>query len=373
MQAFLVDDVDRIYGEIARLGLMSGEELSSALSSAPPRCRTSIPLFLAYLVRVGWLSKFQADRIQEGVGKRLVLGPYQLLAPLGRGGSGMVYLARDRRSDGPVALKLLPPSRYRREERQLKRFLREMAMSAKVDHPHIARRYDSGVIDEVYFIALEFVPGCNLRQRVISNGPLSVGQAAQYFSEVADALHHIHQRGLVHRDLKPGNMMVTPNEHAKLLDLGFALVAGETSPEDRSIIGGPGYVVGTMDFVSPEQVVDGTKVDGRADLYSLGCSLYFTLTGLVPFPGGSSKEKVLRHRRHRPEPISKLNPRVPTDFVDLIEQLMAKQPQARPASADLVRQSLLRWAREGAVRPMDVVRQPHRFRDPIDVEEANGP
>ncbi|MCX7702271.1 MAG: serine/threonine protein kinase [Gemmataceae bacterium] len=368
MRSSHTDDVQRVAQALTRLELVTPQEFDAALRFAPSACRESGHSLLEYLVRVGLLSRFQAERIREGAARRLVLGPYQLLAPLGRGASGMVYLARDRRTDQPLALKLLPPSRYRDDGRTLKRFLREMAIGAEVDHPHLARCYDSGVIDDVHFIAMEFVPGCTLRQQVLSSGPLSLGRAARVFAEVADALHHIHQRGLVHRDLKPGNVMITPNRHAKILDLGFALIAGEPTPQDRAIIGGRGYVVGTMDFIAPEQVIDATRVDGRADLYSLGCSLYFSLTGQVPFPGGTSQEKLRRHRQQQPPSISTLNPAVPPGFIKLVEQLMAKQPEARPSHADEVRQLLLFWAGHEPELPLDVTRHPRRLREPIDLE-----
>jgi serine/threonine protein kinase len=357
---------------LLQLHLLTREELDRILAGAPEVCRESDDRFLEHLVRTGWLSRFQATRIREGHGRRLVIGPYQLLAPLGQGGSGLVYLARDRRTDTPVALKILPPNRYRDENRQLVRFFREMAINAKLSHPHLTACYDSGLIRDIYYIALEYIPGPNLRQKVLTDGPLSVSMAAALFVEIADVLHYLHQSGLIHRDLKPGNVIVTPNFHAKLLDLGFALVVGEMVPEDRSILGGRGYVIGTMDFIAPEQVADPTRVDGRADLYALGCSLYFVLTGQVPFPGGTSQDKIRRHRQEKPTPISVLNPQVPPGFAQLVEHLMAKSSQARPATADEVRRQLIPWIGKHVSLPLDVKPTPRQLRVPIDWPSTPG-
>jgi serine/threonine protein kinase len=176
-----------------------------------------------------------------------------------------------------------------------------------------------------------------------------VARAARLFAEAADGLGHAHEKGLIHRDLKPANIMVTPRGHAKVLDLGLALAVGEELPADKSIVGGQGYVVGTMDYIAPEQVSDSTQVDARADLYSLGCSLYFALTGRPPFPGGTSVQKMKRHRSEHPEPISDLNPTVPAEFARVVNRLMEKDPRRRYQTAAAARDALLPWAEPGSV------------------------
>src|SRR5205807_9057258 len=134
----------------------------------------------------------------------------------------------------------------------------------------IAQTHETGVSQGVYFIAMEYIPGQSLYRLVTTQGTLAVARAAHLFAEVASALEHAHSRGLIHRDLKPSNIMVTPNDHAKVLDLGLAIMEGE-GPSDRTVVGGQGYVVGTMDYLAPEQAEDALNVDGRADIYSLGC------------------------------------------------------------------------------------------------------
>src|SRR5205085_8079694 len=214
---------------------------------------------------------------------------------IGRGGMGAVYLAVDYRTGQHVAIKVLPPKRARAEERYLVRFQREMEMSQKVSHPHIAQTHEVGVSQGVYFIAMEYIPGMSLYRLVTTQGTLPVARAAHLFAEVASALEHAHGLGLIHRDLKPSYIMVTPNDHAKVLDLGLAIMEGEVS-EDVEVIGGRGYMLGSVDYMAPEQTLDSTQVDGRSDLYAIGCILYFALTGKPPFPGGKTMDKVIAHR-----------------------------------------------------------------------------
>src|SRR5262249_27631002 len=218
-------------------------------------------------------------------------GQFQVLAPVGRGGMSTVYLARDTRSDLLVALKVLSPKRAREEARVLARFRREMEMSQRVAHPHVAWTFEVGVCQGVYYIAMEYIPGGSLFRLVAEKGPLQVPRAARLFAEVASALDHAHHQGLIHRDLKPSNGLITPNDHAKLLDLGLAISQGEQGLA-REVIGGAGYVVGTMDYISPEQAEDASSVDPRSDIYGLGCTLYYALTGRPPFPGGTTAEKL---------------------------------------------------------------------------------
>jgi serine/threonine protein kinase len=199
---------------------------------------------------------------------------------------------------------------------------------------------------------MEYIRGLSLSRQVGEHGPLGAARAARLFAEVADGLRHAHERGLIHRDLKPANIMVTPRGHAKVLDLGLALAVGEELPADKSIVGGQGYVVGTMDYIAPEQVDDSSQVDARADLYALGGSLYFALTGQPPFPGGTSVEKMRRHRTQYPDPISDLNPTVPAEFARVVAKLMEKDPARRYPTAAAARDALRVWA-EAGVMPED--------------------
>lgn len=368
-----VNPVESFVKAVLRSGLLDERRLLAATKSIPDSVRSRPELLAEYLVRSGILSQFQAARLLQGGERGLVLGAYQLLTPLGRGGMGSVYLARDSRDQRLVALKILPPSKYREEERLLTRFRREMDICRKVSHPHLTSTFEVGVIHNVYYIAMEYVPGRTLRRKVNEDGPLPVQRAARVFAQVAEALGYAHGQGLIHRDLKPANIMLTPNGHAKILDLGLALIEGEELPADKSILGGQGYVVGTMDFIAPEQVADPTGVDARADLYSLGCSLYFVLTGQPPFPGGTSQQKIKRHLNEYPAPISELNPTIPAAFVKLTERLMAKRPEDRPDNAEDVRRFMQYWIGDEPALPIDVAVDNSNPREIFDLESDQQP
>jgi serine/threonine protein kinase len=334
-----------------RSGVLERGQLQEALRAMPLADRQDAEAVADYLVGAAKLSRFQADKLLKGMAVGLVLGPFHVQAPIGKGGMGTVYLARDSRSQQMVALKVLPPKRAR-EERLLTRFRREMDMCRRVAHPHLAWTYDVGVCQGVHYIALEYIPGHSLYQLVTEQGPLPVPRAARLFAEVASALDHAHSQGLVHRDLKPSNIMITPHDHAKVLDLGLALVEGE-APADREVVGGEGYVVGTMDYLAPEQAENAARVDARSDVYALGCTLYFALTGQPPFPGGTPLEKIQRHRTEEPTPVPQRNPNVPPAFIGLLRKMMAKNPEHRLASAAEVREKLLSWASQDGVQPLD--------------------
>ncbi len=337
---------------VLRSRLLDRDALQGALRSLAVERRNDPEAVADHLIKAGRLTRFQARKLLAGTALGLVLGPYHVLAPIAKGGMGMVYLARDNRSEQLVALKVLPPNRAREEERLLARFRREMEMSQRVSHPHLAWTYEVGKWNEVHYIAMEYIPGKSLYRLVQDGGPLPAPRVARLFAEVCLALDHAHDQGLIHRDLKPSNIMVTPNDHAKVLDLGLALMEGEAHGE-REVIGGEGYVVGTMDYIAPEQTADPSKVDARCDVYALGCTLYYALTGRGPFPGGTAKEKIQRHRSEEPTPLPQLNPSVPPAFVGLVRRMMTKDPSQRLPSAAAARHELLAWADKGPGLPLD--------------------
>jgi len=333
-------------------GLINGPQLEETLRALHPPQRDDAGAVAASLVKQGRLSSFQAEKLLQGAPLGLVLGPYQILAPVGKGGMGTVYLARDVRTLKLLALKILPPKKAREEERTLARFRREMELCQKVAHQHLTQTYESGVFQGVYYIAMEFLPGKSLYRLVTEEGPLTVARAARLFSEVALGLDHAHKRGLIHRDMKPSNIMVTPRDHAKVLDLGLAIVEGETVV-DREVVGGHGYIVGTMDYLAPEQAGDSTNVDPRSDIYSLGCSLYFALTGRPPFPGGDKIAKITRHRWSQPDRLITLSPAIPAGFAVIVERMMAKAPAQRFQTAWEVYKELQKWIGHEPALPMD--------------------
>ncbi len=339
---------------VLRSELLSRDELQAALRAVPSEARGDSFTLADHLVRSGKLTRFQANKLLRGIAQGMILGPYRILAPLGRGGMAKVFLVRDMRNGHLLALKILPPRLARTEARMLARFRREMEMSQRVAHPHLAWTAEVGEHRGVPFIAMEYIPGKTLSRLVGDEGPLPLARAARLMAEVAAALHHAHEQGLIHRDLKPSNILITPRDHAKVLDLGLALIHGETVT-DNTVVGGQGYIVGTMDYIAPEQTLNAAAVDRRCDVYSLGCTLYFALTGQPPFPGGTNKEKIHRHRREQPQPLARLAPLLPTGFVALVERMMSKEPARRPGSAREVEKELRAWAAGEVEQPLDTL------------------
>ncbi len=333
-------------------GLLDRAQLRRALRHVPKDRRNNPRALADHLIATGELSRFQAHKLLNGATLGLKLGPFQIQTPIGRGGMGSVYLALDGRNQQHVAVKVLPPKKAREAERYLARFQREMALSQKVSHPHIAQTHEVGVSQGVNYIAMEFIPGQSLYRLVSFQGPLPVARSARLFAEVAAALEHAHGLGLIHRDLKPSNIMVTPNGHAKVLDLGLALVEGEVA-DDIEVIGGKGYVLGSVDYMAPEQTHDATQVDARSDLYALGCCLYFALTGKPPFPGGKTRDKVNAHRQQEPDPVQGSNHDIPDKFAGLVHKLLAKKPEDRYPSAAALKEELLRWCPPEEARPVE--------------------
>ncbi|MCI0680833.1 MAG: serine/threonine protein kinase [Gemmataceae bacterium] len=345
---------DEFLKTVLRSGLLTKADLQTALANVPVAGLQDAQAIADQLVHLGLLTQFQVGKLLQGASFGLQLGPYRILTPIGKGGMGMVYLGLDMRSKQHVAVKVLSPIKKREGDRHVQRFRRELEIAKDLLHPHLVIAHDTGEEKDrdLHYLVMEYVPGQTLYRLVTTQGVLPVARTAHLFAEVASALEYAHSQGLIHRDLKPANVMVTPNDHAKVLDLGLAIVEGE-AVESAEVIGGKGHVVGTFDYIAPEQTRDAAKVDARADIYSLGCTLYFALTGRPPFPAGTPLEKIQAHRRLEPEPIQKLNPTVPEGFAFLVRQFMAKQPEQRPPSMASVRALLLPWAASEADKPLD--------------------
>jgi serine/threonine protein kinase len=326
---------------IIRSGLLNREQLVVSMRALPRTLWSEPETIAQHLIDRGELTRYQADKLLRGSYRGLVLGPFRILEPIGKGGISIVYLAADSRSGEQVAIKTFQPKSTALDARALARFQREMELSRRLDHSHIAYTYEVGCSNGTHYLAMEYVQGKSLGRLVADEGPLTLARTARLFVEVASALEHAHSCGLIHRDLKPSNIMVSADDHAKVLDFGLALVKGEL--ELVEVIGGKGYAVGTVDYMPPEQAQDSSKVDERSDLYSLGCSMYYALTGRPPFPVGTKIEKLRKHLKARPEPLLQLREDLHPDFAAIVAKLMAKRPAGRYASARAVERKLLPW------------------------------
>lgn len=324
--------------------LVSAEALEPLRSTFPMEPAGDAAVrFARLLVSKGLLTSYQANKLLNGRTRGFFLGPYRILRRLGEGGMGKVYLAEHRTDRRRVAIKVLPPQKALEDEQVLRRFLREMELSKRVDHPNVARTIEVGQEAGAHFMVMEFVPGDSLYNLVRGSrggsGPMRVADAARYFLKVLDGLEAAHEAGLVHRDIKPSNLMITPDGDAKILDLGLARATGEESPLTH-----PNAVIGTLDYASPEQLSDASRADRRSDLYSLGCTIYFALAGRPPFEGGDIVNKIFRQRMEEAVPVEQLARGVPQAFGAILRKLMAKDPAERYQDCGEVRRDLARWS-----------------------------
>src|SRR6516162_9226544 len=254
---------------------------------------------------------------------------YEIQRELAQGGMAEVYLAHDQLLDRPVALKALFPE-YAREPSFVERFRREAQAAANLNHPNIVAIYDWGQEAGTYFIVMEYVEGRTLRDIIRTEGPIEPGRAADITAEIASALAFAHRSGVVHRDVKPGNVLITPQGNVKVTDFGIAR-AGASDGLTQT-----GSVMGTATYFSPEQA-QGLAVDGRSDVYSLGVVLYEMVTGVAPFTGDSPVAVAYKHVREDPVPPSQRKTELPPDLQQIILTALAKDPDARYQSADDMR------------------------------------
>jgi serine/threonine protein kinase len=334
--------LDQFVANLAKSGLIDAAAVERARAQLADGPESDAAVRLArFLIKQGHLTSYQARKVLAGATRGFFLGDYRILRPLGEGGMGKVYLAANQKDGMRVAIKVLPPSKAAEGGHSLLRFRREMELSRRAVHPNLARTVDVGQVGNVHFMVLEYVPGESLYQLVKHprGGPLRVPDAARFFLKVLDGLEAAHGAGLVHRDIKPSNLMVTPEGDARVLDLGLARATDEASPLTRH-----DTVLGTLDYASPEQLGNAAHADRRSDLYSLGCTLYFALSGRPPFEGGDVVNKIFKQRMDDPEPLERVARGVPSAFAAIVRKLMAKDPDDRYQDCEELRSDLARWA-----------------------------
>jgi serine/threonine protein kinase len=321
---------------VRRSGLLDDATLSqfpeSQLPDDPQGCA-------AVFVRAGALTPFQARNLLQGRFRGLVVGPYRLLQPLGQGGMGVVYLADHAQLRRQVAIKVLPQDKAR-DQMALERFYREARAAAALDHPNIVRLHDVCQGAGVHFLVMEYVDGTTLQALLEQTGALHYAQAADYVAQAAAGLQHAHDRGFIHRDVKPANLMVNRQGVVKILDMGLA--RSFVDPNDQlTATGMDAETAGTADFVAPEQALN-QPTDARADVYSLGVTLFTLVTGKVPFEG-TSAQKLLQHQFRQPPELTKLRATVPPELGEVVAVMMAKRPEERYQSAEEVIDALRPW------------------------------
>jgi response regulator RpfG family c-di-GMP phosphodiesterase len=333
----------RLLGELLDCSLVLAEEWEelAALSKAEVCESKSADELVERLMRFKLLTAYQAKLVKAGRTEEALLGAYRLLEILGRGGMGVVYLGEHIHLRRRVAIKVTAHAKEK-NPRLAYRFYAEARSVSKLKHPNIVACLDAGrhiaggqqADDGTDYFVMEYVPGQDLDTLVRTQGPLAVGRAAEIFRQVADALAEAHEHGLVHRDLKPSNIIVTPDWQAKLLDFGLAL-------HPRHALTEPGTLLGTVGYMAPEQARDPHLVDGRADLFSLGATIYWALTAREPYPESGNPLSDLTRRLTSPPPDIRLaRPELPADLADILNQLMNIDPDQRFPSAAAVSTAL---------------------------------
>jgi serine/threonine protein kinase len=330
-------------------GLLTAQQLDEAraavrtgkiASGSPAATELSDKEFSDKIVELGYLNAWQAKQLLDGRTK-FTLGKYRIVDSLGQGGMGHVFKAEDQMRR-MVAIKVLPRDRTTPEA--IANFTREIVALSSLNHPKLVRALDADKDGNVNYLVTEYVPGADLRKLVRRNGPLSMEAAANIISQVAEGLQHAHSQGIVHRDVKPGNVLVTPEGDAKLSDLGLAgPMYGNADIDPRH-----GKIVGTADYLSPDHINEPWNPTPAWDIYALGCTLYYATTGKVPFPGGTTQDKANAHRDLEKKPLDprRINHVLSDPFVDVIADMMAKEPAQRIPTAAEVIERLAPWSRE---------------------------
>ena len=323
---------------------------------------------------LGVLTRYQFRKVQLGRIPELLFGQYLILEKIGEGGMGKVYRAVDTRMSRMVALKVVRPQLMSNKTVQ-KRYEREADAAGKLDHPNIVKLFDAGDASGRFYLAMEYVDGSDLSRLVKENGALSTAEACEYTRMVALGLQHAHENGFVHRDIKPSNLLVYGERaipgtggHAqlKILDMGLVRSMADDDLPGHTELTRDGTVVGTPDYMSPEQAKNSSSVDARADLYSLGCTLYYLLRGTVPFPEGTPIDKLIRHQLDPIPDVRQGRSDIPHMVGDIVTRLLKKKPGERYQSAAEVASLLAHFTPDAAVMDLNPPSRPAAY-VPIDL------
>ena len=343
---------------VRKSGLVEEDRLA-AVAAAWPDASLPLPEELPQaLIDAGLLTSWQVEQLRRGKHRGFVLGKFRLLRLLGAGGMSSVYLAENPTLKKQVAIKILPLKRVDQSS-FLARFEREARTAFQLSHQNIARAFDLEQAGGIHFIVMEHVDGVDLHARVKQEGPLDLREAVDSVRQAALGLHYAHEEGLVHRDIKPANLMLDRKGNIKILDLGLALAddddraASLTREHDEKVLG-------TADYLAPEQATDSHVADRRSDIYALGCTLFYLLVGRAPFAKGKVAERIRAHIKEPPPNILDERPDVPPPIAELYFRMMEKHPDARPQTAQEVADALGVWLKATTGAPAGPAAPPRR-------------
>lgn len=319
------------------------ETLAADVKASVADCRDDEQLS-RWLVQHNLLTEYQAARIVAGTTFGLVLGSYRVLSRLGAGGMGVVFLAEHLQMRRQVAIKVLP-MHFEQDPRMLHRFMTEMRTVARLQHPNIVYAIDAGKCSStenpdtiLHYFVMEYVPGTDLEDLIQSHGPLTLAKTSDLIYQIASALGEANKHKLVHRDIKPSNIQVTPEGQAKLLDFGLARSLGNQLTE-------PGVLLGTLDYIAPEQIRDAHSVDIRADMYGLGGVVFWCLTGAPPFPSVNNIFEVTNRFKAPPPSICAKRTDLPPQFDAIVQKMLAIRPEDRYETPQLLMNALMPFLR----------------------------
>jgi serine/threonine protein kinase len=332
--------------------LLPPPRLDAFVKQASEAASIKTPRELAVLlIAGGLLTQFQAEQFLQGKWRGFTIGKYKVLERLGSGGMGTVYLCEHLQVGRRVAVKVLPTNQAHNPS-ALGRFYREGRAAGVLDHPNLVKAHDIDQDGALHFLVMDYVDGSSLQHIVARFGPLAPARAAHYIRQAAHGLQHAHQAGLLHRDVKPANILLERNGTIRVLDLGLARFCHDNTDlltlqyDDQNVLG-------TADYVSPEQALDSHEVDIRTDIYSLGATFYFLLTGHPPFPEGKIAQKLIWHQVKQPTLIRQIRPEVPAELAAILEKMMAKNPAKRYQTPLEVIEALRPWTKEPISPPRE--------------------
>ena len=314
--------LEKFVKQLEDSGILAGDTIKEFI---PPKASPKDAVELAReLVRQKKLTRFQVEEVSKGKGKSLVLGNYVLMEQIGAGGMGQVFKAEHRRMKRLVAIKLLPVA-MTKDKASIARFEREVEAAAKISHPNIVAAHDADCANGVHFLVMELVEGSDLSALVRKNGAFPVEKAINCILQAARGLEAAHSEGVIHRDIKPANLLLDKRGTVKILDMGLARLNGNEDSATQAELTGTGTVMGTVDYMAPEQALSTKSADARADIYALGCSLYYLLTARATYDGETLMAKLLAHRE---QPIPSLRatcPNVPEPVEAVFQKMVAKR------------------------------------------------
>jgi serine/threonine protein kinase len=354
-----VSTVDEFFAVLEKSRLLTSAQLAQARDATG---NVDDPTAIARtLARQELITRWQAGQLLAGRSV-FYLGKYRLIELLGRGGMGNVFLGQHVMMNRRVALKIIS-RQVGKDHASLDRFLAEARAVASLDHPNIVQAYNVDNEGDRYYLVMEYVEGLDLQRLVELEGPLDSERAADYVRQAADGLEHAHQRNMIHCDIKPSNLLVNSQGVVKILDMGLARLTDrdESGADDQDE-----RVLGSVDYMPPEQALKDTNLDGRADLYSLGCTLYFLLTGHPPFSHGTLPERILKHQTQEPPSIRSQRRDVPADLAAICAKMMAKKREDRYQTAEEASRALTQWRPSAAIKRVVVIPRAEPLDDSLD-------